>query len=120
MIVRALDINNDWTFGKGKNDYLKLNSALGQCIKTRLLSFLGDCFFDAASGLDWFTFLGSKNEIALRLAISSTILNTPNVTGILILNSSLGKDRIYTISYKVNTIYSTITGNFSYDMNGVI
>ena len=23
MIVRAIDINNDWLFGKGRNDYFK-------------------------------------------------------------------------------------------------
>ncbi len=120
MIVRALDINGDWTFGKGQNNYKKRNQATAQIINSRLNSFLGDCFFDLGAGIDWFTFLGSKNQIGLNLAISSTILNTPDVTGILQVFSNLNHvTRKFTVSYKVTTTYSVLTGSFEYDQNAI-
>lgn len=108
MIVRALDANHDWTFGKGKNDYLIQSRAIVQCIETRLLSFLGDCFFDITAGIDWFEYLGSKNLLKLQLAVNTCILNTEGVT-------ALNKMDIYTdrttrkiyMTYSVNTIYTT-------------
>jgi len=41
MIIRSLDINKDWTFGIGKNNYLTSHKAIVQNIETRLLSFFG-------------------------------------------------------------------------------
>lgn len=117
--VRAIDVNGDWTFGKGKNDYKTKNNAIAQSIQTRLLCFLGDCFFDTNAGIDWFNFIGGKDEIALNLAISATILNTPNVTGIDQLYIVLSSDRQFSVSYKVQTTYSQVQGAFQYDLNGL-
>lgn len=112
-IVRQIDVNGDWTFGKGRNNYLKGNDAVAQNIETRLRSFLGNCFFDLSSGIDWFNLLGSKDQQALNLAISSTILNTPNVTGINELSSFLDPiTRNFTVRYNVNTSYSVISSTF--------
>lgn len=119
MIVRAIDGTGDWEYGKGKNDYKSANDAVTQNIGTRLYSFLGDCFFDTAAGIDWFNFLGSKNEVGLNLAVSATILNTENVTGILQLSINLSANRNVTIRYKVQTTYSQISGTFQYDLNGL-
>lgn len=116
MIVRTIDTIGDWTFGKGKNNYRKDNDAITQNIKTRLLSFLGDCFFDVTAGIDWFTFLGSKNQLALNLAISAVILNTEFVTGILQLSVNLNTDRNFSVSYRVQTTYSTTGDTFQYDL----
>lgn len=44
MSIRNLDENHDWTFGAGRSNYLNYNAEIGLNIKTRLLSFLGDCF----------------------------------------------------------------------------
>ncbi len=112
---------NDWTFGKGASNYLQGNLAVGQLIKTRVLSFLGDCFFDTTTGIDWFQFLGGKNVIQLNLAISSTILNTPNVTGIIQFNVNLNHiTRLFSVSYTVQTTYS-ITGDiFEYDISNLL
>lgn len=107
MIVRALDGNHDWTFGKGKNNYLSANKAIVQNIDTRLNSFLGDCFFALDAGLDWFNLLGSKDQLALELAVRAVILNTDDVTGIVSLNINLvHSTRAITMTYTVNTIYS--------------
>lgn len=107
MIVRALDGTHDWTFGKGKNDYLTFNKAIGQNIDTRLFSFLGDCYFDIQAGIDWFNLIGSKNVVGLNLAVSAVILNTENVTGLLQLLLDLNRQtRKLTIQYEVTTAYT--------------
>lgn len=115
MIVRALTGAGDWTYGKGQNDYRSSQAALSQCIQTRLTSFLGDCFFDSGAGIDWFNLLGSKNEIAINLAVSAVIINTPDsfgnfpVTRLLQLSINLTSGRRLTISYTVNTVYTGVT-----------
>lgn len=117
-IVRKIDDDNDWTFGKGKNDYIKNNNEVAQNIKTRLGMFLGDCFFDQAAGIDWFNTLGSKDQIPLNLFINAVILNTPNVTGILQLLIRLDVNRNLTVRYRVQTTYSVASGTFQYSQNG--
>ena len=124
MRVRALDNTGDWTYGKGQNDYLTSNAAAAQMINTRLLAVLGDCFFDSESGIPWFTYIGGKDEVALTLAISTTILNTPDengnliVTGINQLSVNLDENtRAFTIKYQVVTTFSVVTSAFVYDYN---
>lgn len=116
MIVRAIDGNGDFLFGKGKNDYLSGNAAVAQNIRTRLSSFLGDCFFDTGAGIDWFNLLGSKNQIALDLAISAVILNTENVTGILKVSSKLDATRRLTVTFKAQTVFSVVGNTFQFDL----
>lgn len=116
MIVRALSPTGDWTFGAGKNNYLQANAAVAQAIGTRLLSFLGDCFFATNVGIDWFNLLGNKNQLALQLAISATILNTQSlgqnvVTGIT--NLSLNLDhtsRLFSVTYSATSIFGPVQG----------
>lgn len=106
MIVRALDSTGDWTYGQGTNNYLSGNAAVAQTIRTRLNSFLGDCFFDLGAGINWFSFLGSKNELGLNLAVSAVILNTANVISLTQLSINLNSNRLCTIAYTVQTTYS--------------
>ncbi len=119
MRVRAIDQNHDWLFGKGQNDYRRNLSAVVQNINTRLSSFLGDCFFDNAAGIDWFNLLGGKDQLALNLAISAVILNTENVTGIFQLSLTLNVRRNFEIRYVVQTTYSRASATFTFDPNGV-
>lgn len=116
MIVRALDINGDWTFGRSKADYLSEKKAVAQMIRTRLKSFLGDCFFDLEAGIDWFNLLGSKLEIELRLGISSTIMNTPDVKSLKELTVSRGTNRVLLVQYSVETIYGEIRQQDNLDL----
>lgn len=122
MIVRALDSTSDWTFGAGINNYKQGNLAVAQDIQTRLSSFVGNCFFDMGAGINWLSFLGGKDELGLSLALSATILNTLNVVGILQLGFSLSSNRIFSISYQVQTSYSVsgINGSFSFDLGGSV
>lgn len=120
MRVRALDGNGDWQFGKGQNDFLTKNSAVIQNISTRLKSFLGDCFFDLGAGIDWFNFLGSKDQVGLNLAVSAIILNTEDITGIKQLSIDLNRvTRKITIRYVAQSTFSTIAGTFEFDLNGI-
>jgi hypothetical protein len=119
MSVRALDSNGDWVFGVGTSAYLTGNAEVAQNIQTRVLSFLGDCFFDLGAGINWFGYLGNKNQIGLNLAISAVILNTSNVTGIKQLFVKLDEtNRVFSVSYQVLTTYSVLTGAFQYDLGG--
>lgn len=117
-IARKVDDDNDWLFGKGKNDYIKNNDEVAQNIKTRLGMFLGDCFFDQGAGIDWFNALGTKDQIPLNLFINAIILNTPNVTGIVQLLLRLDTARNLTVRFKVQTTYSVASGTFQYSQNG--
>jgi hypothetical protein len=120
MIVRALDINGDWEFGKGKNDYKRNIKAVTQNIKTRLMSFLGDCFFDTTAGIDWFNLLGGKDALALELAVTSVILNTETVTGLLTLSVSISENRRISLNYRVQTTLGETGEAFQYDVNGIV
>src|SRR6478609_7975459 len=115
MRVRALNSDHDWEFGKGQNDYLRNNAAIAQNINTRLSSFLGNCFFDIGAGIDWYNLLGAKDQTALNLAISTQILNTEAVTGILQLSIWLNAQRQFSVSYKVQTSLSTTSSSFTFD-----
>lgn len=118
MIVRALDSNGDFTFGAGLNNYKRNNMAVMQNIQTRLSSFIGNCFFDAGAGIDWFTYLSSKDTLGLNMSIAAVILNTTGVTGLLQLAFNLSDSRVFSISYQVQTIYSITGGTFQYDLGG--
>jgi len=119
MRVRALDANGDWTFGKGQNDYKFGRDAAAQAIGTRLKSFTGDCFFDIGAGIDWWNLLGSKNRLALELAISNSILNTPGVTRIVpnTFSSTLDADRNLSVSCQVDTVFGVVTVSEGLNIN---
>ncbi len=118
MIVRQIDANNDWTFGQSLSNYVSANQAVAQTIKTRLQSFLGDCFFAQSDGIDWLNLLGSKNELTLNLAISAVILNSPNVTSLVQLSINLNdSNRLFSLSYAVTTAFTGMTPYYSPTIN---
>lgn len=110
MIVRALDATGDWLFGKGLQDYKSNQLAVMQNISTRLKMFLGDCFFAASAGIDWFNLLGSKNQVTLNLAITAMITNTQFVTGVTQLSLNLDAARNLLITYNVSTSFGQSSG----------
>lgn len=106
MIFRNLDADGDWTFGSGKGNYISQNPAIGLNIKTRILSWLGDCFFDEEAGIDWTNRLGSKNQRALlEMDLKRIILQSFGVTGIENFDTLL-QNRLFQADYSVNTIFS--------------
>lgn len=106
MIFRNLDSNSDFTFGKGKNNYLRDDDAVKLNIRTRLLSWVNDCFFDIDAGIDWYNRLGSKNQrLLLEQDLKKVILSSEGVGDILSIFSSLtGRD--FMIEYNIRTIFS--------------
>lgn len=115
--VRALDSNGDWTWGLGKNNYLVANYAVGQNIKTSLLSFLGDCFFAPTDGLDWFTLLGQNHDsgLGLQLAVNAVVLSVPDVLKLNTISVNLNRNtRQMSLNYTVQTTYSQLSGILTY------
>jgi hypothetical protein len=60
MRVSRLDGDNDWTFGRGKANYLKASEAIQQNVYTRLRSFKRDWYPDVDAGIDWLKLLGTR------------------------------------------------------------
>ena len=106
MAFRNLTANNDWVFGSGKNSYVTENQEIGLNIQTRVLSFLGDCFFATEEGIDWWNLLDMGKQEQLENSVQETIKNTPGVTAINSVDVVLGANRKITITYDVQTIYS--------------
>ncbi len=106
MAFRNLDSNHDWVFGSGKNSYVTENQEIGLNIQTRVLSFLGDCFFATEEGIDWWNLLDMGKQEQLENSVQETIKNTPGVTAINSVDVVLGANRKITITYDVQTIYS--------------
>lgn len=106
MRFRNLTPEGDWTFGQGKSSYATQNKAIGLNIKTRLLSWLNDCFFDTGAGIDWPNRLGSKNQrFLLEQDLRRVILQSDGVTGILTFDTIL-EGRNFTANYSVQTQFS--------------
>jgi hypothetical protein len=106
-IVRTLDATNDWTLGNNLSGYLSGNLAIRQQIQCRLNQFLGECFWDANAGINWFGFLGGKNAAALNLAIATVIINTTGVTALKSLKFNVNPvTRVFSVNWKVDTVFS--------------
>lgn len=108
MIIRNIDSSSDWLFGQGSGNYLSGNPAIGLNIRTRLLSWVGDCFFDAGAGVDWTNRLSLKNQKRILDAeLRRIILQSYGVTGIVSFYSTLDTaTRTYNASYELTTIFS--------------
>jgi hypothetical protein len=113
MRVRGLSSSGDWLFGNGTSSYVFGAAAVQQCLQTALLSFLGNCFFDAGAGIDWWNLLGSTGsqaQVAVALAVNATILGVPNVTSIVSSNINYSpQTRNLTIDYVVTTSFGTVS-----------
>ena len=108
MKIRAIDTNSDWMFGKGIQSYALDNNAIGENIKTRIMCFYKDCWFDQNSGIDWFRLLGSKGtQGEIELTIRGIILQSYGVVRIDSLSvSSDSIERSLSVQYVIDTIYS--------------
>ena len=116
MKVRAVDLNNDWCFGKGQNDYKQELKMVAQNAKFRTISswrmtiqcFLADCFFNLSAGIDWFNVLGNKDREKLKLQVTTCLLNTQGVNKITSLDFIEDENRNFLIRYSLDTIYGEI------------
>jgi hypothetical protein len=106
MATRALDSNDDWTFGKGIANYKTNDEEIAQNVKTRLRSFKNDWFLDIDANIDWFSILGNKNNE--KTIISETIRVVKGTSGVIRVNSvdiaSIDSQRGATIYVDYDTI----------------
>jgi len=108
MIFRQLDSTGDWTFGKGTANYVQNNDAVSLNIKTRLLAWVGDCFFDLQGGVDWTRLLDTGQQQNLQVALQSVILQSYGVVSVSEVSASFNADtRRLDVQYSVVTVFST-------------
>lgn len=107
MIFRGSKTSDDWTFGRGKQCYLRDNFAIAKDIATTLRSFYTECFFDTDFGLPWFNLLGQKSVDPLLLSTQNAILECQGVVRLTQLEAQRTDDRGILINYTVDTIYSS-------------
>lgn len=105
-MFRSLDANNDWNFGNGTGSYVTNQQEIMLNLRTRIMSFLGDCFFSTNEGIDWWNLLDYRYRDRLENAVQDVIKNTPGVTAINSVDVILGANRKIRIYYDIQTIYS--------------
>ena len=107
MIFRAIDSDGDWTFGRGLQSYLRGASAIEANLRTRLYSFLNDCFFAQEEGVDWWNLIGSKNRAGIILQCRKVLVQSFGVVRINKVDAYYdANSRKFTVSYNIDTIYS--------------
>lgn len=105
MKIRKVDGSGDWQFGKGLSDYASELMAIEQNIRSRLLSWQGDCFFALQEGIDYQNLLDKGQEQNLIEATKAVILGSYGVTGVSEVSSVLDVNRKLRVEYTVDTIY---------------
>jgi hypothetical protein len=110
MKIRNVDINGDWVFGKGKNDYKKDLEALIVDLKTRIKEWKFDCFFAEQNGIDYKSFLNKGTKVFLDNDIKRVTLQTD---GVLRINTFLSEIDPDTREYSVETSITSYFGDFT-------
>lgn len=82
MIIRKVDSLNDWNWGRGRGDYARDEQAIDQNVRSRILMWIGDCFFAQKEGIDWVSRLdvGQKDEAVNE--VTAMILSSDGVVGL--------------------------------------
>ena len=112
MIFRIVDSDGDWTFGKGKQDYAKNLQALKLNLQTRILSWVGDCFFDLDAGIDWKNLLGYNTKKELASAIKDTAFRTEGVIKVNDISIEVDNTRTADVELSCNTVFGSNIQNF--------
>lgn len=116
MRVRELDQNHDWTFGRGKSNYLEKSEAIAQSVKTKLLSLKNDWFLNRDDGIAWFDYLEKNlNTQALEVDCKRAILSVDGVEEITFFDIKLNREtRELLIQVEYNDKYNKERGiNFN-------
>ena len=104
-MIRGLTKNHDWIFGQGLQSYKFRSDEIAQNIKSRVLSWKGDCFFALNEGVNWNQYFNSGNKLLLDQDIKRVIIQTKGVSQLLEFNSEI-RDRVYLASYTYQDIFS--------------
>lgn len=104
--VRALDKNDDWTFGAGKANYIGEKQALNQKVITRIKSFKNDNPLNMDTNIDWIDLLGRKGtQDTILKEIERVVLQTVGVTKITKLSVLKLENRKQSTQLSYVTIY---------------
>lgn len=106
-MFRSLDASHDWNFGQGLQSYVTGEQAIGLNIQTRILSFLGNCFFDTLAGINWLIYFGTPGQTQqILLSVQACILQSYGVTKVnqVTLNESATKQ--ITLTFNIYDIFS--------------
>ena len=109
---RLLDANHDWQFGAGKESYAKDLPALLLDLETRILSWVGDAFFDLDAGVDWINLLEYNTQKQLGSSIKNIAFRTNGVTKVNDFSISLDNTRTADVELNVDTIFGSNIQNF--------
>jgi len=115
MRLSRVDNDNDWTFGRGKANYLRQSAAIKQHVKTRLQSFDKDWVHNISHGIDWINLLGNLGtERRILRAVERTVLKTDGVVTVGTLQIvRRDKDRGIDIEYSYRDVFNeTIIDKF--------
>lgn len=105
-MVRKLTKDDDWTFGRGRADYIRKDPEIQQNIKTRLRSFKDDWFLDIEANIPWIELLGSFNKKReIEQEVKRVILATDGVLRINKLDIIVD-NRVARIEANIDTIYT--------------
>lgn len=116
MIVRELDKNHDWMFGRGKSNYLNKSDAIAQSVKTKLLMLKNDWFLNRKDGIPWFDYLEKNpNTQKLETDCKKAILSVEGVEEITFFDIKLNSEtRVLLIQAEYNDKYNQNKGvNFN-------
>lgn len=110
MIVRAVDSEGNFVFGKGASSYKKDLPALKQTIECKIKEWKGNCWFDVDAGIDWQTRL-SKNLNSLqflKIDIIGIIQSIPEVLSVEFVGI-VYQDRQASLSYSITSVYGGLS-----------
>lgn len=106
MIFRQITALGDWTFGKGISGYATDEAALELNIRTRLLSWKGNCFFALNDHVDWLDRLDKGQQDNLNHELQQVILRSEGVVAINSFTGTLNRDtRSYQVTFNISTIF---------------
>lgn len=106
MIFRQITSSGDWLFGKGISGYATQEQAVELNIRTRLLSWKGNCFFALNDWVDWISRLDKGQENNLNRELQNIILQSFGVVSIISFSGSLNRlTRAYTATFNISTIF---------------
>lgn len=106
MIIRNVTNLNDWTFGKGIQNYKTNKDAILLNVKTRLQSWVGDCFYATAEGVDYNNYMDIGTKDFLDSDIKRIILQSEGILKINSYVSTLDRDtREFEAQAEIVTIF---------------
>lgn len=107
MSFRNLDADGDWTWGQSMSNYVYDDMEILLNVKTRILSFLGDCFFAPTEGIDWWHLFNYNKQAELENAVMVTIAETDGVESTNQVESYMSGNRKINLAYSITTVNGT-------------